>query len=333
MSDDQPEAMVASAPAPRPAPLWRAVAIALAGALVLVVGLVAAAPLWAPLLPWGAATDQGAERQLANRLDRLAATQNEVHQRVEQIDAAVGRLDHRVSGDEARPAAGGEIADLRQQITKLTASTGGLASRLDALDKAIEAHAAEVRAVDKTTDLGLALAVLPIRDAVASGQPFAEQYDRFAAVARNQPDIRKAAAPLAEPAKTGVATMMALTDGLRRLAADVAAKDAAPPAAAGWTGAIIARLASLVTIRRVDGAAAAARPAAAVDTARAALAGGDLTGAIAAIDTLSGPPATAAAPWLRSARQRLAADSAVQRIEALTSARLGGADSADGLAQ
>src|SRR5258707_5608163 len=61
-----------------------AVAIGLAAALLLVVGLIAMAPLWAPLLPWGPAADRQGERALAMRLDRLEAAQAQAPQQLQQ---------------------------------------------------------------------------------------------------------------------------------------------------------------------------------------------------------------------------------------------------------
>ncbi len=47
------------------------------------------------------------------------------------------------------------------------------------------------------------------------------------------------------------------------------------------------------------------------------LAGGDLEGAVGALEGLTGTPAETAQPWLRMAKERLAAEAALQRIEAL----------------
>ena len=59
MSDDRPEPPPAYEPAPEPTPQpwrldYRSLALALGGALIAIVALVATAPLWAPLLPWAA---------------------------------------------------------------------------------------------------------------------------------------------------------------------------------------------------------------------------------------------------------------------------------------
>jgi hypothetical protein len=304
---------------------WRSAAILLTGALVLVAALVGSAPFWAPLLPWSPAADRGDASQLGERIDRLAAAQDDAQHRLDQTaaaaDAAAQRLDRRMAALEAKPAgAPADLTDLRQQIAKLSESVNDLGGRLDALDKTVHARAA----LDPT-DVALALAVLPIRDAVAAGRPFAAQYKTLTVLARNRPDIAQAALPLSEPAKTGVATVAALEHGLRLLGADTAVTAAAPAAPRGWTEAMVARLAGLIAIRRVDDGAAPERLPQTLDQAQQALARGDLGGAVTALDTLSGAPAAAAAPWLARARQKLAADAAVQRLETATTARLGNA--------
>jgi hypothetical protein len=317
-----------------PAP-WRAVAFAFAGALVLIVALVGAAPLWAPLLPWDVATQHDDREAMAARIARLETAQSDAQQQVQQTAAttetALQRLDGRVAALAATPAApAADLADLRQQIAKLAATLADLGNRVDALDTA--AHA---RVAHETTDAALVMAALQIREAVAAGRPFQAQYEMLAALAPDrQSAIAQAALPLAAPAKTGVASQAVLADGLRRLAGAVAAgpTPAQRPAKSGWTGAMMARLRGLVRVRRLDDGAAATASAAApngpvgvIDGAERALAGGDLAAAVAALGELTGASAEAAAPWLRSARQRLAVDAALQRIEALATARLGAA--------
>lgn len=344
------EAPASAPPLPLAPPSWRAAAIALAGALVLVVALIATAPLWAPLLPWAAvpaATDRSDARQYGDRIEHLAAVQSEANKRAAQFsattEAALRQLDRRIAALEAKPGAvAGDLADLRGQVAKLGESAVDLGSRVDALDKAVHAHATAAGATaTDTSDLAVGLAVLPIGEAIAAGRPFAEQYDALAALAHNRPEIAQAAQPLAEASKTGVATSLMLADGLRRLEADLSERRAqqqhqseAVPPPRDWMDAMLGRLRSLVIIRRIDGGptatAAAGGAVAAPDSAivavadaRRAMDAGDLAGAVKTLDGLSGPAAAAAAPWLRQARQRLSAEAAVERIEALAAARLG----------
>jgi len=57
--------------------------------------------------------------------------------------------------------------------------------------------------------------------------------------------------------------------------------------------------------------------------AEAALARGDLSGAVSALQTLSGSNSGAIQSWLQTARQRLAAETALGHLQELLVARLG----------
>jgi hypothetical protein len=343
------EARAAQPKAPGP-PRNRRVLLGLAGAVLAIVAVVASAPFWAPLLPWapGASVPVSTDTAPAGR---VAAAQQETRQPsqpqtqpqaqergqhdVAAVNAAVQQLDRRVGALEARPAAPvGDIADLRQQVARLASGAADLDARIAAIDKAVAAQAAldKPGAVD-TTDMGLVLALLQIRGALEVGRPFAAEYETLAGLARARPEIAAAASPLAGPATSGLATRAVLANRLRELAGAIATAKApqtapanASEAAPDWTDQVLLRLRGLVTVRRIDGVSE--RPLgegsdAAVNAAARALAGGDLEGAVGALDKLTGAPAEAASPWLRMARERLAAEAALSRIEALLVARLG----------
>src|SRR5262249_52269182 len=143
-------------------------------------------------------------------------------------------------------------------------------------------------------------------------------------LARGRPDVAGAAAPLAEPAKSGVASRAVLVARLRELAGTVTA--APSDRNEDWTDQALSRLKGLVTIRRIDGGAPSPTggPEPPVAAAQRALAGGDLDAAVAALDQLSGPAAAAMRPWLVMAKERLAVETALQLLDALLAARLGG---------
>ncbi len=229
---------------------------------------------------------------------------------------------------EAKPAASAsDLAEIHQEVGKLTGSATELTARIEAIDKAVQSQPA-----GDPTDIGLVLALLQIRDAVEAGRPFAAPYEALAALAQARPEIMAAAAPLAGPAIDGLPGRPVLANPLHELAPAIAAtppangpakSDAAAP---DWANQAWQRLSGLVTIRRIGSAGqdhAAGGPAASVNAALEALAGGDLEGAVGALDTLTGAPAETAQPWLRMAKERLAAEAALQRIEALLVARLG----------
>jgi hypothetical protein len=264
------------------------------------------------------------------RLERFEATQKQdrqdaaasaaaLQQTVGQAASTMQQLDRRIAALEARPAApAGEIADLRQQLAKLAAAVVDLNTRVAAAEKAAPAQSAS-----DPTDSALLLTLLRIREAVEIARPFVAEYDAFIARAQARPEIAAAAAPLAEPAKSGVASRTVLIARLHALAGAIATAEA-PPTEADWGDKVLARLRGLVTIRRIDGAGQS-EPEAAVSGADRTLRGGDLAAAIAALDRLAGPPAEAARPWLQMARQRLAVEAALHRVEELLTARLGAA--------
>lgn len=320
---------VAELPPPEPQPETEPVAARRAGwvapaavaLLVLVAGALATTPYWAPplmeVLPWGgrppsatpapAPAPSARDDALAARIAALEAAQAKSN----QAAAALQALSQRIAALEAKPAP--DLTPLQNQMTSLAASVADLTKKIGVLDKAQAAPS------DGTA---MALVLLQINGAVQTGRPFDAEYQALLTLSHDHPDIAAAAAPLAEPAKSGVASRAVLATRLHQLAPQIAA--APPPAKSSWRSQIVARLRSLVTIRRIDGPGQSPAEEAA-SNAEKALAGGDLNGAIAALSGLSGGNLAAAQPWLGMARQRLAVETALRQIETLVAAGLGGA--------
>ena len=325
-----------------------AAVIGFATGLIIFGLLVITGPFWAPAIgPLFTGGAPPVEQALAERIAQLEAARREDQQKIaaaqktasdtaatlQQLDRRIAALESRpaaAAGDvaelrqelkslESRPAASaGDMGEVRQQLEKLAAAGGDLNRRIAALEKAEQAQSTA-----DPTDTALLLAVLRIREAIEVGRPFAAEYDTVAALARSRPDIAAAAAPLAEPAKSGVASRAVLAQRLHALAGTIATAEA-PPADDDWGERAWARLRGLVTIRRIDGAGQSG-PEAALSAAERFLAVGDLAGAVAALDPLAGPAAEAARPWLQMARQRLAVETALHQVEGLLVARLGAA--------
>jgi len=314
-AEPPPEPSAESAPAGRRIGWVAPTATAL---LVLIVGAVAATPFWAPavmqVLPWGTLPPAPASAPApAAHDDALAArvAALEAQARNNPNDAALQAVGKRLSALEARP--GPDLTPLQNELTALAASVADLTQKIGTIDKAQAAP---------TDGTALALLLLQIREAVDSGRPFDAEYQALTTLSRGHPDIAAAAAPLAEPAKSGVASRAVLAARLHQLAPQIAA--AAAPATSSWRSQIVSRLRSLVTIRRIDGAGRSPAEVA-VTGAERALAGGDLKAAIDALSGLGGANLAAAQPWLAMARQRLAVETALRQIETLITAELGGA--------
>ena len=122
--------------------------------------------------------------------------------------------------------------------------------------------------------------------------------------------------PGAPPALTRFANAAPPTEATLRLAFPQAAREALaaarPPSE---DKPLLARLwdetQDLVTVRQGDRVLVGDPAAGVLERARAALNAGDLSGAIAAVAALSGPPAQAMAPWLTEARALLDARAAL----------------------
>jgi hypothetical protein len=307
-------------PAPEPPPpkpprhIGALAAIAaIAGALVIVA--IAATPFWAPgimrLLPWGTSTTKSQPTSTVPDSALVA-----VRAQASQNTAALQQLTQRMAALEAKPVpAPADLSPIEQQVGALKRATADLSDKVAAVDKAEREHSATDPKIT-----AMALVLLQIRDAIETGRPFDAEYQALVVLARDHPEIAAAATPLDGPAASGVASRAALTERLRQLAPQIAT--AKPPPKATWKSQIVARLRSLVTVRRIEGADQTPAEGA-VGTAQRALASGDLAGAIAALDGLTGPSQAAAQPWLQMAKARFTVEAALRRAEAALTAAVG----------
>ncbi len=273
--------------------------------------------------------------------DTINSALSALGRRVDQLDAAgkpdlgpiragMQQLEQRLAVIETQSASrmASDTAaskDMQQELSRIGKVEGELADRVAALER--EAHSqnkAELQA-----DGMLALLLGQMREAIEQARPFPSEFDAFTKLARGS-DLASAAEPLAEPARNGVASRAVLVKGLAELAGRMAVASE-PPVKSDWRDQTLARLRSLVTIRRIDGSAHTG-PEGAVSTAQTVLARGDLAGAVAVIEPLTGADAEAARPWLLMAHERLAAEKALNHVQELLTERLGSPPAAPGAA-
>ena len=337
---------------------FRQSAIWLALLLVVVIAGVALSPFWAsavaPLLPWGAkpapvAADaaalgariaalearpapadldldpiKSALAAQAQRIDRLQAAlaANNQGQAVAAADkTALQQLTQRIAALESQSAAqaAGKTAEsgkLEQEVARLSTGAADLGDRLSALERRVSVQ----RSTDRT-GTALLLAVLQMREAIEEARPFPAAYGAFKGLAHDDPVLLAGAAPLAEAARDGVASPVVLLRRLNDLAGEIA-RAGKPAGKSRWWEQALDRIRRLVTIQRI-GVAAHAGPEAAVSAAQSALAGGDLAAAVSALGPLNGTNTEMAQPWLRMARDRLAAEAALAHLQELLAVRLG----------
>jgi hypothetical protein len=329
----------------------------LAALLLLVIAGVGLSPFWArdvvPLLPWGSQSAASSENYaalaarvaaienrpappppdiaainstasaLARRVDQLETARDAGRQAdaaVAGIKAGLQQLEERLSASEARSAARAnsdtaEFEKLRQQLSQIGSISSDLADRLPAIERRIGAAGSAVR-----TDSALLAALLQMRKAVEAAQPFATEYDAFIALAHDQPDLIAAAQPLAGLAQAGVAGNAVLSERLGQLSGRIVPA-VTPPVDADLRTEALAWLHSLVTVRRIDAALQTGHEPA-MNVAESALLRGDLSGAVSALQTLSGPKSGAIQSWLQTAQQRLAAEATLAHLQELLVARL-----------
>jgi hypothetical protein len=219
--------------------------------------------------------------------------------------------------------------DMQQELSRLGKVDGDLADRVAALEREAQSqNKAELR-----SDGMLALLLGQMREAIEQARPFPAEFDAFIRLARGS-DLAAAAQPLAEPARNGVASRAVLVKGLTELAGRMAAASE-PAVKSDWREQTLARLRGLVTIRRIDGSPRTGSNGgadSAVGAAEAALARGDLAGAVAALEPLTGADAEAARPWLVMGRARLAVETGLDHVQELLTERLGSSPAAPGAA-
>jgi hypothetical protein len=347
-------------PSPRRRNAVEQVAPALAMLLLLVVAGVLLSPFWAPavapLLPWGAETAP-AHKDFAALAARLTALER--RPAAPAVDLGPLRsgqtaLEHRVDALEGAVAGAGR----NQASAAATKETlAQLSQRLDASGAQSASHSAAITADlvkiqqaqtrqdglvadldNRVTDLAhrvqtqsgvdrngaMLLALIQMRQSVAEARPFPAEYGIFTGLARDNLELIAAAQPLAGAARRGVASRAELRQRLADLAERLSAASRPAAQPASWWAQILDRVRQLVTIRRV-GESAKSGPEAAVAEAQQALARGDLSAAVTAIDRLNGTDAEAARKWLDLARERLAAEAALTHLQELLTARLGAA--------
>jgi len=260
---------------------------------------------------------------LARRVEELEAAPKSDHQTAAADaanKAALHQLEQRLAAVETQSSsrtagATAEVQKLQQELSRLDNGAADISNRLSGIERQVRAQISSER-----NDAVEALLLLQMREAVEQARPFPAAYSAFRAL-DHDPQLATAAEPLAEAARNGVASHAVLSKRLAELAGQVAtAKE--PPAESDWGAQALAQLRGLVTIRRIDGASQTI-PEAAVKAAQAALARGDLAGAVTAMEPLTGANAEAARPWLQMARERLSVEKTLDHLQTLLAARLG----------
>lgn len=272
--------------------------------LVLALGLAGTSSYWLPTIqPLLSAKAPTSDTQ-ASLAARLAAIERKLD--------ALQSLTDRLATLERRPLPDARIAmaPLEEQLQLLSARLDQTEMRLGQLIKDQTARGDSAQRV-------LIVALADLGNAISSSHPFAAQLASVEALGQGRRGWAMALHPLEDVARTGIPSSAILAQRFsNEFAPAILRADAASPSAQASLGeAVLSKLRSLVIIRRTDGSGEATGSAdAAVATAEAALAKGDLSGAVTALGNLTGAAANAAAPWLTQAQQRLQAEQTIARL-------------------
>lgn len=221
---------------------------------------------------------------------------------------------------EQLDAARAETGAVREQVDAARAETGAVREQVSGLEQRIDVLAAQLERPDRE-QLAFALIGLgQLRIATAASKPWRRHLETLRPVFAGEPDVEAALAALEPGADAGVPSLDRLRAGFPDVArAALQSRDT--EVAEGLVGEVLARVTSLVTIRQVEDVEPDSLEAR-VAEAEVALAAGELSGAVSALEMLEGAAAAAVADWLAGARGRLAVDAAMAALEVAVLARL-----------
>jgi hypothetical protein len=262
---------------------------------------------------------EGLELKIANlaqRLDRLA----------EEATSAGG-------GGTRLDALDQDLAALRDTIAETKATLDGLSSTVAGMppaaelktvddlrqdfDVRLDAIEARLGGPGETRGAAAALALAGLGRAVLDGQPYAAELTAFAALVPDDPAV----AVLEPHASAGLRTRAALAAGFPEVLKRIETAQAGEETD-GLGARIMARLKSVVTVRRT-GEVAGTSPQAVVARMARALEAGNLEGAVGEGEAAGDPLPEAAARWLADAQARIAAEKALEEADGRMIAVLG----------
>ncbi|WP_028466751.1 COG4223 family protein [Nisaea denitrificans] len=291
---------------------------------------------------------QSAAESAAETSAAIAASPQPDEEVVTALAARLERLEQRLDGLEARPLAaaaeGGSeaaavneallnlIGSLRERIVSLEAretvapsdletvtsrietAESGAGARIAGLEADLETvrQLAEKRAPQRERAGLLLLAVGQLEAATSTSGSFAPQLASVKDLVIGEPAETVEALSVLEGHGGGVESVTSLSQRFNDLAKAVSQAKLAG-SDEGLVGKTLNTVASLVTIRRTDVAEGPGVDAILV-RAESAVKAGDIAGAVAALEELSGAPAERASAWVAAAKARVAVDQAVARL-------------------
>ena len=236
---------------------------------------------------------------LRRRNDEIAGAVREARQRADTATAALADLTQKVTPATVDAAKKMEN-DLQNAFSRL--------AEVERAEKTIETELAK-RPDNLDLAARFALAATALNAAVESGKPFAPQL----AAVRSLAATPSALAPLEPFAATGVPTTATAAGELAALVPQLMAAGGAPTRDGSFLEKLQANAEKLVRIRPLDEAQGTDTPTV-VMRAENKASKGDISGALAELETLPQAVRALAEPWMIKAHARLAAIEASRRL-------------------
>lgn len=318
-SPDQPDRPVVAPPYAPAAKRDRLPLLCGVGFLILAIAL---------LLVW---LFPNAPAELQSAVADLRGTQ----QRLADVDARLSRLEQRpapasvaelakVSSDQAKlssrlEAMEGRVGDPAQLGVRLDALSGRVEALSGRSQAGVDAARQQTEAVKQQVD-ALSGRIATVEKASGTLNGLTDRLNRLArlqevglalSAGKAVGDLPNAPAGLARFAHQAPPTQAQLRLAFPQAQRAALAAEQAGDEKAPFTDRVWERAQGLVTVRRGDDLMVGNPSATALSTARAALEAGDLPGAVAAVNTLSGPPRRAMDDWVAQATALINARSAL----------------------
>ncbi len=218
-----------------------------------------------------------------------------------------------------------KLTSLEDKVAALGTSGGEIQSALRAVRQDLDKLAAGAGGIAPVANVRLIFDVSRLRRAVVGGQTYAAELAPLKAALASDTKAGGAIDTLAAHADKGVPSSAAIGAGFGAVA-DAILSQRSPLTGGDWFDAILVRLQSIVTVRRMDGTPGIDNPGAVVTATRAALAAGDLATAVSTLSVLEPMSLPEVDDWLAEARARLAVDGALDTVEDAVAGSVGASD-------
>jgi hypothetical protein len=215
----------------------------------------------------------------------------------------------RLASLEAKVADGGAVAALRAENERLAGEIAALKGQIASFERE-----RALRARQRERAQSFLSAVENLRAAAAGAGSYAAALDLVSAAVGDDPKVAETLKPLHARAERGVPTRQMLAARFDSVATDAMRAEAGGKP--GLWGNVAEQVSHLIVVRRTGARAPAGSVESALWKADVSLRAGDLAGAVASLDGIAEPAASAVDPWLDDARARLSLDRTVASLEA-----------------